>query len=329
LIELEDTWGFTGVFDQCCVGDSWGDDDEYYDSTPTSCGDARTCDIAIYLGVCQDNGTITQLRSQCCADGRWHVVKGDHQYEPTPYVEYLLEDQRSPACGGTVWHSSRALHFDGASYLELPVEVGTGYPEVEVWFRTSSPSGPLLAGTSREHRVYLSEGKLCFDSAGANDLTLCTSEASFADGAWHHAAHTRHGLYADGTMRVEGYDFNDPENVTTFRAGYNPVDGATPQYFAGDLDEIRIWRQHRHRTAILDYQATRLVDEGTRRRLFGYYPLEQSGSESTASNEALPYIKPDCEGIVAGAGGAEADLPGAALVGFDFTTSPWIEPGAF
>jgi len=187
-----------------------------------------------------------------------------------------------------------------------------------------------LASTSREHRLYLSGGKLCFASAGANALMFCTTEANFADGAWHHAAHTRRGIYADGTLRVESSDFNDALEVTTFTAGYRSFDsGTTVEYFEGDLDEIRIWREPRHRTALLDYERTRLVDEGTRRRLFGYYPLEQSGSESTAANEALEYVAPDCQGNLAGAGGAGSDLPAATLVGFDFATSPWIEPGAF
>jgi hypothetical protein len=254
LEELKDAWGDSGTFDHCCVGDSWGYDEDYYDSSPSSCGDARICDVAIYLDVCQDRPFITDLRSRCCADGRWHIVDGDRQYEPESFALYLLEDQRSPACDGTVHHSSRALHFDGSSYLELPVEADGIYPEIEIWFRTSVPNGPLLTSTAAEHRLYLSGGKVCFASAGTTPLTLCTPEADFADGAWHHAAHTLRGVYADGTLRVEGYDANTPGNVTAFRVGYGPVDDGTAlEYFVGDLDEIRIWRQRRYQTAILDY----------------------------------------------------------------------------
>jgi hypothetical protein len=273
------------------------------------------------------------MDTKCCDDGRWHLVRGDTQLEVQgpPYWD-PIESQLSPPCGGTALPSSHALHLDGASYLDLPVNVEE--PIFELWFRTSEARGPLLASTSTSHRLYLSGGKLCFSPA-ENGSAFCTTASNFADGAWHHAAFTAYGgLYADGTLRIAGRAQNVSAWITGVHAGYGPVDDASvSQYFVGDLDEIRIWRAERHSFDILDFHATRLTNERMLSDMQGYFPLEESGSAATTKNLALDValdVSYDCSGNEqGGAGGAGPERPDATLVGFSSVTSPWVEPGAF
>jgi len=333
--EMSSGSGGEAVHDPCCVGDAYGDSFEYYASAAQACGEPRVCKVTIPGWLrCQDTAPAAQGRARCCSDGRWHLVAGNQQYDAD--YNYSGESQLSPPCGGTVVPSSHALHLDGASYLELPLTYAADDVIFELWFRTSAASGPLLGSVATPHRLYLSEGKLCF-RASEGDSPLCTAQSTFADGAWHHAALSTGtadstpygGLYADGTLRVA----SEAEYYTAIdhlRAGYGPLDDPNiATYFVGDLDEIRIWGDERHPYDILDFYATRLTGERTMAKLRGYFPLEESGTATTTQNLALD-ITYGCDGVPEeGAGGSGPELPNATLVGFSSATSPWIEPGAF
>jgi hypothetical protein len=338
--EQDAGWAGDKTYDPCCLGDAYGNSFEYYATDSPACGKPRTCDVVLAYNYCQDAPRGVQHVAKCCDDGRWHVVSGDLQLEDT--VADPEESQLSPPCGGMVRHSSHALHFDGASYLELPLTYSPHEVIFEIWFRTTAPSGPLLASQSTPHRLYLSGGKLCF-SPSEDGSDLCTGETSFADGAWHHAAMSAGslvkyreddiaygGLYADGTLRVPGTPAGFSASIDALRAGYGPLDDpGVSVYFVGDLDEIRIWSNQRHPYEILDFYATGLTGERTMARLLGYFPLEESDVTTTSKNLALD-IHYDCNGFPEeGAGGAGPELPDATLVGFGSGTSPWIAPGAF
>lgn len=336
--EVKLGWAGENTYDACCVGDAWDDTFEYYASEAETCGEPRTCEVIVPYLRCQDTPRGIRAASKCCADGRWHIVGGDSQLEFNITSSDLVGQQLSPPCGGTALPSYHALHFDGASYLDLPVS--PRHPIFELWFRTSEASGPLLASTSTPRRLYLSGGQLCFSPA-ENGAALCSSEATLADGAWHHAAFSadsddywpdQHygGLYADGTLRVAGKAQVLSASISAMRAGYGPVDDAgVSAYFVGDLDEIRIWHVERHPYDILDFYATRLTSEAMRNRMAGYFPLEGSGSLTSTENMALAIPLVDECSSVGGAGGAGPEPQDGALVGFSSVTSPWLAPGAF
>jgi hypothetical protein len=360
----EDTFGAAGITDYvslddqrdgCCVGDApWGADHDYYASDVAGCGEARTCRARVYRNDhCNDWVTALGVGTQCCADGRWHLVKYGYQLIDTEQEgpHELVASALSPACGGTAWSSARALHCDGASYLTLPAAADMGWPAIEIWFRTTEPTAPLLSSASTRATLYLQDGRLCF-YPNVSPSELCTNEADLADGAWHHAAFSARGtpssgyfgpfggLYVDGELRVKG-ESADAGLSTTFYAGFGRVGASTTMsYFTGELDEIRIWHQPRDPFEVLDYYATRLVDTDSRVQLAGYYPLEESGVTTTLDNQTAPSRPPpemcgfETWGGGAGGGAGEGGAGGARqdqgeLVGFSFSGSPWVEPGAF
>jgi hypothetical protein len=330
--------------DLCCTGASPGYDRAYYLREAPACGASRACYFIVGLNdYCQDSYDPTPFELTCCADGRWHLVDGDSQYVTYDDQE-IFRGQLSPACGGTARHSSHALHFDGNGVLEIPLASSVAGFAVELWFRSEEPTGSLLASTTSLHRLYLSEGKLCFAPALEAD-ELCTSQSSFADGAWHHAAFSAGsqyderldvdvpfgGLYADGTLSVAG-SLRPPGPISGLRAGFGPLaDADQSSHFVGDLDEIRVWASARDPFEVLDYHATRLDDPETLQSLVGYFALEDSGSTAAVSNLGRgPAPARECGWhLIESGAGAPGDAPDATLVDFDFTTSPWVEPGAF
>jgi hypothetical protein len=335
--------GVTEV-DACCVGHgTWDTTSTYYATSQPACGDSRTCELHVCVqNGCQDTSHRVYQDLRCCTDDRWHVVTGNSQYvinADDTWSTPPLGSPLSPPCGGTALPSAHALHFDGGSSLELPVHGSARH--VELWFRTSTATGPLLSSTTSAHTLYLEAGHVCYypDSSGGK---LCSPEAGLANGQWHHAAYSADytvddhvafgGLYVDGTLRAPDAPPTDTAPAG-FTAGYGHI-GASPDfvYFTGDLDEIRVWRAGRDAIAILDYYQTRFTDERMFGRLLGYWPLEEGGSATATANQAgepivlPPYCDESHQGG-AGAGGAPAAPPQGRLNGFG--GSPWIDGGAF
>ncbi len=334
--------------DTCCSqGTPWGLGHDYFTSDVAACGEERTCVAVVCTpNGCQDTYNPLRVDLRCCADGRWHLIEGDYQL-----LDFELEaaprSPLSPACGGEAIPSTHALHFDGSSYLELPLLGPADEFSLEIWFRTTEATGPLLSSTSSVDTLYLSAGRVCFYSMPGSE-PLCTSEAGFSDGEWHHAAVARAGdrivkagVYVDGRLRAPG--LFGGSSVTGLRAGYGPIgSSASPAYFSGDLDEIRVWSGERNPFQILDYYSTRFDRPEIRGQLLGYWPLEEEGMSETTANLKLPRAPerppPDpCDPHGGGGGGQGGEggapdafvAPAGTLVGFTFASSPWLEPGAF
>lgn len=328
----------------CCTGDtSWPREEGYYDRDVPDCGEPRTCSAVVCLYDRQDTTETVGIGLKCCEDKRWHFVRGEYQLADPGYTYQGLYEVEplSPPCGGATWPSESALHFDGAGYLELPTRGTARTPSVELWFRTTEPSGPLLSSATTTYALYLSGGRVCFFPDVAAEA--CTTAADYADGEWHHAAVTVDvfdggltALVVDGTIEQRMAVDVDVE-ITAFTAGRGRLGASsTLAYFTGELDEIRAWDDPRDRFQLLDYQRTRLVDPVIAWRLLGYWPLEESGSAEITANLAAPEkLVPSCEPGnpcpdegASGAGGAPAARDGM-LVDFDFSSSPWLDDGAF
>ena len=318
---------------QCCTGPGWGDDHDYYASAAVACGEPRSCEAFVWTTNCYDDTPYPyRLETRCCADGRWHLVRDAAQYEEDccSIGDVLATGAPlSPSCGGVTLPSSHALHFDGASYLELPIAEASPDPSFELWLRTTSATGPLLSGGSPLHTLYLSGGKLCLypSHSGAE---LCTPGVNLADGAWHHvAAVSDDALYIDGASVTRG-SFAGWTALTTLRAGYGEIAGElATQDFDGDLDEIRVWRDGRDPFEIFDYYRTRFSDAPMPATLIGYFPLEESDLSTTTANLARPVDPESLCPYGGGGSGSTSEAPAGTLVGFGSAGSPWIAPGAF
>ena len=96
--------------------------------------------------------------------------------------------------------SGAALRFDGVGdYVKIPAAPGgageTAFSS-EVWFKTTAPTGMLFEVYSEspvgaDRSTYLKNGAVCFYVYTPAFSEICTSGASFNDGAWHHVASTR------------------------------------------------------------------------------------------------------------------------------------------
>jgi len=217
-----------------------------------------------------------------------------------------------------------ALLLDGIDdYVKLPAAAGAANEAAfssELWFKTSAPTGMLLevystVQTGADRSLYLRTGKVCFYVYAPSYSELCTQAGTFGDAAWHHAAGTLGPsgqlLYVDGslegsvaTVTASAFNFD-----TGFRAGYGYIGPNGPlTYFAGELDEIRIWSTQRS-AADVAANMGQSIDPATS-GLQGYWKLDES-AETTIALDAT-------------AGGHDG-----MLLNLSFTPSPWVSPGAF
>lgn len=230
------------------------------------------------------------------------------------------------AADGSASRSSRALRFDGVDdLLEVaPDSAGTDQSgfTVELWFKTTSPAGTLAeeflggGGThAARKRLYLQAGAVCGTQAGLGGVTQCTGAATYADGAWHHAALSSSGtegtqaLCVDGVLQASGPVIHTSGFIyqQAFRLGCSTSLDQPVDFFRGELDEIRIWTVARSAAELAAARTTTLRSGAG---LEVSLPLEGAGSDATAPDAA----------------GAHRD---AALEHFEFAPSPWTAPGAF
>jgi Concanavalin A-like lectin/glucanases superfamily len=218
--------------------------------------------------------------------------------------------------------SGEALSFDGVDdWVHLPAAPG-GASEVAfsvaLWFRTSGSLASMFevyASTAGDRFLSINDGQVCFYVYATPLSQVCTPDATYDDGAWHHAAGTLGAggvnLYVDGALAAS--DSSTKASIfttdTDFRIGMGHTSfSSATVFFAGDLDEVRVWSVELSASAIAaNYAAT--IDPSTA-GLQGYWKLDETGS-STIAHDAT-----------SGAHDGE-------LTNFSFSPSPWISPGAF
>jgi Concanavalin A-like lectin/glucanases superfamily len=216
-----------------------------------------------------------------------------------------------------------ALHFDGTQdRVELSLaDTDGGVSEtsfsVEAWFKTTNDTGVIFevysANGGADRTLYLDAGTVCFYVYAPSYSYTCTTAATYADGAWHHAAGTLgadgQALYVDGVVAMtvpattsSAFTFESAVHLGIGRVGAN----GTNAFFAGDLDEVRIWSVERTAAEIAANRSVS-VDPSTA-GLQVYWKLDGSGSDAIAVDST----------------------PGKhdGTIGFATTQSLWVSPGA-
>ena len=228
-------------------------------------------------------------------------------------------DAASDASDGGL--SAGALRFDGTDdVVNLSTAAGAASETAfssELWFRSVKKTGMLLEvyGGGADRSLYLDAGKVCFYVYTPSYSTICTTAATYADGVWHHAAGTLgtagQYLYVDGASAasapaVKASAFSGD---TGFRAGYGYIGpNGVLTYFAGDLDEIRVWSVQRTASEINASKSVTISPTTT--GLQGYWKLDETGAATVAADATTP-------------------AHNGTLVGFTTSPSPWVSPGAF
>ncbi len=238
-------------------------------------------------------------------------------------TDALLPDG-SPDAMDAATGSLGALSFDGiADWVHLPAAPG-GASEtafsVEVWFRTAITTGNMFevynSQGSADRFISLNAGAVCFYVYASPIGQVCTTEATYGDGAWHHAAGTLGAvggmnLYVDGVLAASlaTPTASTFTTDTDFRLGLGHTGFDSPNVLLqGDLDEVRVWSVERSAADIAaNYKRT--IDPSTA-GLQGYWKLDETGTASVAAD-------------------ATSGAHDGQLMNFTFTPSPWISPGPF
>lgn len=193
-------------------------------------------------------------------------------------------------------------NFDG----NRKIEVMLNEPETEIthemWFKTTHSSGGLFSieafekGVNKGHdrHIYIKNGDIytrVWESTGSE--IIHSSGINYADGKWHHLAHVigktigGQKLYVDGklaasgTKHLSGFDWQD-------RALIAYSEDASPKYFVGQIDEVRIWRHTLSESTINDWKAQPVsYDHPHFSKLVVYYPFDE-GNGDWVTNKAFP-----------------------------------------
>lgn len=162
----------------------------------------------------------------------------------------------------TVLGTGTALRFNGTNYVQIGVPTTTSMT-IEAWIRTTDTEGVStwpwwdgkgivdgeMAGFTNDFGMSLTGGNVAF-GIGNPDTTIHSQNV--ADGNWHHAAGTWNSstgamiLYIDGIQVATGAGPTGARTATTnLKIGAirtltsDPL--GVPQYFVGDIDDVRIW----------------------------------------------------------------------------------------
>ncbi|MFI2205980.1 LamG-like jellyroll fold domain-containing protein [Streptomyces sp. NPDC020192] len=167
------------------------------------------------------------------------------------------------ALGGT---TDTSVGFDGTdSVIELPADTlkATAYPAIELWFKTSTPSGVLVGFQNAEigdkpssWRPVLNidgAGKLRgeFYLSGATGATPIVSSQTVTDGQWHHAVlsggATAQTLYLDGAKvgSLTGAITEQSRDHAYLGGGYGSSGwmglSSGTYHFKGEMDEVAVY----------------------------------------------------------------------------------------
>ena len=149
-----------------------------------------------------------------------------------------------------------SLNFDGIDdYVSIPYAEKNTNVTHEFWFRTNEPDQGLFSVRSEKNDsikydrdLYMQNGNLyAYIMDSLSGEIISTSGLNFADGNWHHIAHTfgsQEGgqkLFVDGILRSSGlvsvskYKLSDSIYI-----GFSEMSSVN-KYFKGDIDEFRLW----------------------------------------------------------------------------------------
>ncbi|ELS55655.1 LamG-like jellyroll fold domain-containing protein [Streptomyces viridochromogenes] len=175
-----------------------------------------------------------------------------------------------------------SVAFDGIdSVIELPADTlkAAAFPAIELWFKTSAPSGVLVGFQDTElgekpssWRPVLNidgSGKLRgeFYLSGVSGATPIVSAQAVTDGKWHHvvlsAGATAQTLYLDGA-KVGALSGTLAEQSRTFAylgAGYGSTGWmglANGEYrFKGQMDEVAVYNHPLDAATVAEHYAAR------------------------------------------------------------------------
>jgi hypothetical protein len=149
--------------------------------------------------------------------------------------------------------SRSVLQFENNIAIAVPLNEPETEVTHELWFKTDSPNGGLFSvtngiepGNGDDRHLYLSNGNI--KARIWNNEIIGSSNLNLADNKWHHVAHvfgasiSGQKIYIDGQLVASGSKASSDFNwQNTIFIGYSY--DAKPQYFQGQIAEVRIWNK--------------------------------------------------------------------------------------
>ena len=228
------------------------------------------------------------------------------------------------AIGGANWVSGQigqAIHLDGSTqYIATSVSQTDPTPYTfELWFKTTSTSGGVLAGFSNvktgagtlsDRNLYMTNsGQLVYGVHTASYKTI-SSTANYNDGAWHHVAASLGSsglvLLIDGArIATDGTTTVGTTGTGYWRFGYGVLTGwpsaPTSNFLAGDIDELHVFTKQ-----LSDPQTSGDYSAGLNKLRFAHVlPLIQPGISSIYDVDAV---------VQTDAGGYDLNLQAISLL---------------
>ncbi|MEI6644873.1 MAG: FG-GAP-like repeat-containing protein [bacterium] len=200
------------------------------------------------------------------------------------FGSYVVAGMLALGAGQALGDAGNALSFNGTTqYVNIPdannLDMTNNYT-LECWFKADSFGGlralisKYHSGSANGYLLRLNGTELDFDQ-------MTTSGLNLQAGQWYHVA----AVNSNGTRRlyVNGVEKAISGTATTVVANTDPVRLASEfdgRYFAGQLDETRIWNTSRTQAEIQQGMYHALT--GSESGLVAYYQFDQ------ASGTALP-----------------------------------------
>lgn len=159
---------------------------------------------------------------------------------------------------------------------------------IEAWIKTTANNCAILGQGATGNgtiRVRINNNRLSYSKLEATNVTI-NGTSIINDGTWHHIAVVKRGsgtdrieLYVDGVLEITGTDATANLNTTnTFWGKRN--NAGSPDFFAGTLDELRIWSAARSQNLIRENM--HLTLKGTETGMLAYYQLNSDLAAGTA-----------------------------------------------
>ena len=268
-------------------------------TSPTSCTNLATS--SVFLSVKPTNaGTIFAANNSICSGGLVELTLSGQQGNVNKWqrssdnVNWENITNTTTSLNQTVYGLGNGLNTDGSNdYVLLPKPTLNNFT-IEYWVKTTQTSltgsqwyngngivDAEVGGGTTDFGTSLLNNKLAF-GVGNPDRTI-QSTTSINNGQWYHVAVTWNGTSGDMKLYINGV------LEASYSGGPTGTRSAPPnirigsiqtgiQYFAGSIDELRIWNTVRTQSEI----ETNMNNEvSINSALVSYYKFNQGTSNST------------------------------------------------
>lgn len=265
------------------------------------------------------------------------------------------EPRQQPAWMRQGERDEMGLRFDGVDdYVSVPAQIlcKRAATTIELWLSWDGRACTLLGTHDGAEQARLSlgaDGRVEFYSRSGGPLAQ--SLAALCPGRWYHAAVViepqQARIYLDGELdRSVAGDFSLAADLTGASAALGAAGHGRGAFFAGILDEIRIWNTSRTRIQIQANMNRRVspdspglvayypIEDGTGVNLYDRSPSHYHGTLGGGGSEAqrphwLEASPVQFEGMKFNGAGDYVEIPSSDALSIcsGFSITAWIRPG--